>query len=61
MTEVTTLLTERLQVKLHTVPAKMCTWGQGRPMAFCFGLNHLWMHSNNTDHLMFKKLLINSE
>ena len=26
---------------------------------FWFGLNNFWMHSSNTDHLMFKKLLIN--
>lgn len=25
---------------------------------FWFGLNNFWMHSSNTDHLMFKKLLI---
>lgn len=33
--------------------------GDQGPFYFGFDLNNLWMHSSNTDHLMFKKLLIN--
>lgn len=59
MTEVTTLLTEGLAPAAHRKcwRERLEARGAGGLLVW-FGLNNFWMRSSNTDHLMFKKLLI---
>jgi hypothetical protein len=63
MIEIMILFTERPQLKLHNAYAKvepLVKRGRTKwPFCFSFGLTNLLVHSSNTYHLMFKKLLIN--